>query len=114
MRYQIYVKHRPSVPDNVKYQQVFEDDSHINRFLTLTDEFEHLAIDEDKEEERVKYVGQNENVFLTHIADKEIIKLKNNYFPKGLVPLEDIFYDNDVAKHPRMVPSGTEVEDCNI
>ena len=31
-RYKIEVKHRPSVPDNVKYWQVFEDDSHINKF----------------------------------------------------------------------------------
>lgn len=70
MRYQIEVKHRPSVPDNVKYWQVFEDHSHINKFLTLTNEFESLAIDGDKEEEKVKDAGQNEDVFLTHIADK--------------------------------------------
>lgn len=50
--YQIEVKHRPSVPDNVKYWQVFEDDSHINKFLTLLDEFENLPIDEDEEKEK--------------------------------------------------------------
>ena len=31
-----------------------------------------------------------------------------------MVPLEEIFDHNDVAKCPRMVPSGIEVEDCNI
>ena len=35
--YQIEVKHRPSVPNNVKYWKFFEDDSHINKFLTLFD-----------------------------------------------------------------------------
>ena len=50
--------------------KVFEDDSHINRFMTLTDEFENLAIDEDKEEEHIKDADQNEDVFLNQIADK--------------------------------------------
>ena len=50
MRYQIEVKHRPSILDNVRYWKVFMDDSHINMFLTLIDEFESLSIDEDIEE----------------------------------------------------------------
>jgi hypothetical protein len=73
MGYQIEVKHKPSIPNNVKYWQVFEDDSHINSFLALKDEFESLAIDEDKEEERVKDVDQNKDVLLTLITEKEII-----------------------------------------
>ena len=67
--YQIEVKHRPSVPNNVKYWQVFEDDSHINKFLAMFDEFENLTIDEDEEKE----TNQKENNFLNHIADKKII-----------------------------------------
>ena len=31
--YQIEVRHRPSIPDNVDHWQVFEDDEQINRFL---------------------------------------------------------------------------------
>ena len=31
-----------------------------------------------------------------------------------MVPLEELFDHNDVAKCPRMVPNGTEVEDRNI
>ena len=38
-KYTTKVKHRPAIPDNVKYWQVFEDDDHIESFLTLTDEF---------------------------------------------------------------------------
>ena len=37
-KYTIEVKHRPAIPDNVKYWQVFEDDDHIEKFLTLSDE----------------------------------------------------------------------------
>ena len=66
------------------------------------------------DDEKQKEIDQNENIFLNHIADKEIIQLKINSFPKGLVPLEDLFDQNDVEKCPRMVPNGTEVEDCNI
>ena len=31
-----------------------------------------------------------------------------------MVPLEELFDHNGVAKCPGMVPNGTEVEDCNI
>ena len=103
----------PSVLDNVKYWQVFEDDSHINKFLTLSYEFENLTIDGDEEKENEKETDHNENIFLNHIANKEIIQVKNNSFPKGLVPLEELFDHNDVAKCPRMVPNGTKVEDSN-
>ena len=48
------------------------------------------------------------------MANKEIIQLKNNCIPNGLVPLEKLFDCNDVAKNPKVIPSDTEVEDCNI
>jgi hypothetical protein len=38
--YEIEVKHRPTVPDNIKYWQVFEDDKQIESFLKMDDEFE--------------------------------------------------------------------------
>ena len=33
---------------------------------------------------------------------------------EGLVPLEELFDFNDVAKKPKMEPVETEVEECNI
>ena len=45
-RYEIEVKHRLSIPDNVKIWKVFEDDKKIQNFLTLTREFDGLTIDE--------------------------------------------------------------------
>ena len=117
-KYIIEVKHRPTIPDNVKYWQVFEDDEHIEIFLTLSDDFENIVIDEEQEGVKIEEVPledpQDESNLLTHIIDKEIMQLKNNSFPKGLVPLEKLFDQNDVAKTPRVVPTETKVEDFNI
>jgi hypothetical protein len=33
LKYEIQVKYRASLPDNVKYWKVFEDDDEISRFL---------------------------------------------------------------------------------
>ena len=77
-----------------------------------------MAIYEEREDDQVidKHVEKPEvdQELLTHFGDKEIIPLKNNSFPKGLVPLEELFDHNDVAKTPGVVPSDTEVEDLNI
>ena len=48
-KYTIEVKHKPTIPDNVKYGQVFEDDDHIENFLTLSNDYESMAIDEEEE-----------------------------------------------------------------
>ena len=80
------MKHRPSIPDNVKYWQVFEVDSHINKFLTLSDEFENLTIDGDREEEKVKDADQNEDVFLNRTANNDIIQLKKILFQRVWFP----------------------------
>jgi len=41
------IKHRPAVPDNIKNWKIFEDDTQINNFLTLQEEFSSLNIDEN-------------------------------------------------------------------
>ena len=45
---------------------------------------------------------------------RDIIQLKNNIIPKGLVPLENLFDKSDVAKNPRIDASEEDVEECNI
>ena len=54
--YEIEVKHRPTVPDNVKYWQVFEYDKQIESFLKMEDGFENLNIDEEYCDEEVDVV----------------------------------------------------------
>ena len=46
-KYEIEVRRRPSVPNNVKSFQFFEDDKQIHKFLTLTKDFEGLVVDEE-------------------------------------------------------------------
>ena len=48
-KYEIKVRHGPSVPNNVKIWKVFEDDKKIQKSLTLTKEFDGLIIDEENE-----------------------------------------------------------------
>ena len=43
-----------------------------------------------------------------------MLDLKDNFFPKGLTPLEDLFYSNDVPKNPKMEPVRSDIEECNI
>jgi len=40
--YQIQVKYRPSIPDNLKHWQIFEDDEQLKSFLQVIDEFSFL------------------------------------------------------------------------
>ena len=51
---------------------------------------------------------------INNIVDHEIIQLKSNCIPKGLVPLEKLFENNDVAKNPRVKPSHEDVEVINV
>jgi hypothetical protein len=46
--------------------------------------------------------------------DANVLHLKSNVFPRGLVPLEDLFDFNDIAKKPKIESHGQELEDCNI
>ena len=43
-----------------------------------------------------------------------MLQSKNLSFQKGLVPLEELFDLNDVAKKPKLEPIEAEVEECNI
>ena len=56
--------------------------------------------------------GQQE--YVKNICGKEILQLKGNSIPRGLVPLEKLFDPNDVAKEPHLVPSCADVGDVNI
>jgi hypothetical protein len=115
-KYEIEVKHRPSVPINIKYWKVFEDDRKVIRFLQNSDEFSNTQINEENlfvEEENASLTPNSQD-YHNVIDGKEIIQLKNNCIPKGLVPLENIFYNNDVEKNPKVTPNEGEADDCNI
>ncbi len=49
LTYEVQVKYRRSLSDNVKYWKVYEDDDEINRFLQVVDEFSEMHIDQENE-----------------------------------------------------------------
>ena len=92
LRYPIEVRNRPSIPDNIKHWKVFQDDLEIKKFLELTGEFSNSQIDEEQDDDD----GDEFPSFIEQsIVDHNIIELKGNFIPKGLVPLEILFLKDD-------------------
>ena len=58
--------------------------------------------------------AKGQQMYLNNLRGKKILHLKGNSIPRGLVPLENLFDPNDVAKEPQLVPSCENVEDVNI
>ena len=58
LSYDIQVKYRTSLPDNVKFLKVFENDDDLSEFLQVVDEFSDMHIDKEnlnmKESHRLK------------------------------------------------------------
>jgi len=53
------IKHRPTVPNNVKDWEVFENDTQINNFLTLEHEFSNINIDMDAMTDLEQQIDEN-------------------------------------------------------
>jgi hypothetical protein len=110
LRYDVEVKYRPSIPDNVKHWKVFEDDIEIKIFLETVDEFSSLHIDQDPDFE----IDPHADVFLRKISKHHIVQLPSNLIPKGLVPLERLFDRNDVEVKGKVSNKDVDVAECNI
>ena len=76
---------------------------------TENDNDESIQENEDLEEE-----GNSTEKLKETLGGKDIIQLKNNFIPRGLIPLENIFDQNDVAKNPKVKPVDDAIEDKNI
>ena len=93
----------------------------IKRFLELSGEFVNTHIDAENDngenfqddEEPEKEKGGAEKLKGT-FGGKDIIQLKNNFIPRGLIPLEIFFDQNDVAKNPKVNLVENAVEDRRI
>jgi ribonuclease HI len=110
LRYDVEVKYRPSIPDNVKHWKVFQYDLEIRRVLEIVDEFSALHIDQDPDSEMTPHV----DVFLNKIANHHIVQLPSNHIPKGLVPLERLFDRNDVVVKGKTSNKDVDIAECNI
>ena len=72
--YEVKIRHRPVIPDNILNWQVFEDDQQVKNFLELKEEFENSQIDQ-------------QNMLVETREKSEVLQLQNNLIPKGLIPL---------------------------
>jgi hypothetical protein len=75
-------------------------------------EFASLNINEEycgEEEDATLFT--NDGYFKNQIVGKDIMKIKNNIIPKGLVPLENIFDNNDVVGSPEINVNDGDVKD---
>jgi hypothetical protein len=95
---------------------VFEYKKRVERFLQMSDKFANVNIDDEccYEVNEDADVLKNNDPFHNHISGRDIVQLKNNIIPKGLVPLENIFDNNDVAKNPKITANDEDIDDCNI
>jgi hypothetical protein len=74
MKFQVEVRHRPSILDNIKHWWVFKDDEEIQIFLKTIEEFSNISIDRDDENgEAVIHVAE---VLQDSVAGHKIIELK--------------------------------------
>jgi ribonuclease HI len=78
LKYEVEVKYRPSIPNNVKHCKVFEDDIEIKIFLETIDEFSALHIDQDHDSES----NPHADAFLNKISNHHI-------FYEGLDPVTE-------------------------
>jgi hypothetical protein len=116
LKYHIDMRHKPSIPNNVHYWKIFEDDEQIKQFLEMVDEFSETHIDQENQNDPVWIMqeGENPEKFKDKIANHKMLLLKNNQIPKGLIPLERLFDQNDIPLKSTLQPQLEEVEDCNV
>ena len=92
----------------------------IRRFLELSGEFVNTQVENENgndrtpEDDEEAESEEDAKKLRKTLGGKDIIQLKNNFIPRGLIPLERLFDQNDVAKNPKVKPVGDAVEDKNI
>ena len=87
---------------------MFQDDEEIKEFLLNKGKFKETSIDAENDE------GKGNGLDETQINEMDILQLKNNVIPKGLIPLEELFDQDDVANKPTFQPTEKGVEEVNI
>ena len=118
-KHKVDIMNRPSILDNTRYWLVFEDDMQIKRFLELSGEFINTHIDEedansqnflDADEEEAAGAGKLKD----SLGGRDIVQFKSNHIPRGLIPLQSLFDQNDIAKDPKVEPTANAIKYINI
>jgi hypothetical protein len=110
IKYDVEIRYRPSVPNNIRHWKVFEDDLEIRKFLESVDEFFAFHIDQNPDPEG----NPNPEMFLNKIANNHIFQLSSNHIPKELVALERLVDGNDVVVKGEASNGDVDVTECNI
>ena len=103
-KFEIHVKHRPALPNNLRYLQVFQDDKEIEDFLQNEGKYKDTSIDGEQDD------GEPE----IEVNQMEVLQLKDNVIHKGLIPLEELFDQDDAGRKPSLVPTEKGAKDVNI
>lgn len=106
LRYEVEVRYRLSIPNNVKHGQVFKDDKQVKRFIEFNWEFSHSTINQEEEEENQEATLWKDTVF-----GPKILQLKGNTIPCGLVPLERLFNKENIVSKTMAPEIDNQVED---
>jgi hypothetical protein len=91
----------PSVPKNITYFQVFEDDKHILDFLISSRVFQAQVIDEGEQQQ-------------AQFEIDEIMNLRTNTIPKGMIELKRIFDADRLTSLACQSIEGGECEKINL
>jgi len=81
------------------------------------DEFSSTHIDNEEDvenDEEVNKGAETDTHFNSYMANHKVLQLKNSVIPKGLVPLEFFFDNNDVSTKPVVLPKDESIKDCNL
>jgi hypothetical protein len=64
----------------------------------MVDKFSETHIDQKKQNHPawIMQEGETQNMFKEKIANNKMLLLKNNKIPKGIIPLEILFDQNDI------------------
>lgn len=92
----------PSILDNVSNFQLFDDDDHIREFLTSSDVFATLIIDEDEIVEEAEFDNDG------------ILNLKTNIIPRRMIQLERIFDQDQINEMKNQKTDGDQYEKVNV
>jgi hypothetical protein len=82
----------------------------------MVDEFSETHINQENQNDPTWIMQEDEDPqkFQDKIANHCMLVLKNNQIPKGLIPLERLFDQNDIPLKSTLQPQPEEVEDCDI
>jgi hypothetical protein len=82
----------------------------------MIDEFLETHIDQENQNDPSWIMQEVESKEKIHnkIENNKMLMLKNNQIPKGLIPLERLFDQNDIPLKYTLQPQPEDLEYCNL